>query len=86
MLSHSGDSNLLGKTRTPTATVDQAGRMGSGCGKRADHDHRFQLWRLDYEQRDFVTKAGWATVPGNPDPNRDVAEACATALLKTASK
>jgi predicted dienelactone hydrolase len=39
-----------------------------------------------YEQRDFVTKSGWATVPGTPDPNREVAEACAAALLKTASK
>jgi predicted dienelactone hydrolase len=39
-----------------------------------------------YEQRDFVTKTGWATVPGSEDPNRDVAEACAAALLKTASK
>ena len=39
-----------------------------------------------YDQRDFVTKTGWATVPGSPDPNRDVAEACAAALLKTASK
>jgi hypothetical protein len=38
-----------------------------------------------YEQRDFVTKAGWATVPGSADPNNDVAAACATALLKTAS-
>lgn len=39
-----------------------------------------------YDQRDFVTQTGWATVPGSPDPNRDVAEACAAALLKTASK
>jgi len=39
-----------------------------------------------YEQRDFVTKTGWATVPGSEDPNREVAEACAAALLKTASK
>jgi predicted dienelactone hydrolase len=38
-----------------------------------------------YAQRDFVTKAGWATVPGSADPNGDVAAACATALLKTAS-
>ena len=38
-----------------------------------------------YDQRDFVTKVGWATVPGSDDPNRDVAEACAAALLKTAS-
>jgi hypothetical protein len=39
-----------------------------------------------YEQRNFVTQTGWATVPGSDDPNRDVAEACAAALLKTASK
>jgi predicted dienelactone hydrolase len=38
-----------------------------------------------YDQRDFVTKTGWATVPGSDDPNHDVAEACAAALLKTAS-
>jgi hypothetical protein len=38
-----------------------------------------------YDQRDFVTKTGWATVPGSDGPNSDVAEACATALLKTAS-
>lgn len=39
-----------------------------------------------YDQRDFVTKTGWATVPGSQEPNRDVAEACAAALLKIASK
>jgi hypothetical protein len=38
-----------------------------------------------YDQRDFVTKTGWATVPGSDEANRDVAEACAAALLKTAS-
>jgi predicted dienelactone hydrolase len=39
-----------------------------------------------FDQRDFVTKTGWATVPGTHDPNHEVAEACAVALLKTASK
>jgi hypothetical protein len=38
-----------------------------------------------YEQTEFVMKAGWATFPGTEDPNRDVAEACASALLKTAA-
>lgn len=38
-----------------------------------------------YEQQEFVTKTGWATVPGSESPNREVAEACASALLKTAS-
>lgn len=38
-----------------------------------------------YDQTDFVMKAGWATFPGKADPNRDVAEACASALLKVAA-
>ena len=38
-----------------------------------------------YDQRDFVTKTGWATVPGSDEANSDVAGACAAALLKTAS-
>jgi len=38
-----------------------------------------------YEQTEFVMKTGWATFPGKEDPNRDVAEVCASALLKTAS-
>jgi hypothetical protein len=38
-----------------------------------------------YEQTEFVMKTGWATFPGKQDPNRDVAEACASALLKTAA-
>jgi hypothetical protein len=38
-----------------------------------------------WEQTEFVMKAGWATFPGKEDPNRDVAEACASALLKTAA-
>ncbi len=39
-----------------------------------------------YEQQEFIAKTGWATVPGTDDVNRAVAEACAAALLKTASK
>jgi hypothetical protein len=37
-----------------------------------------------YEQEQFVMKAGWASTPGNEEPNRKVAEACASQLLKTA--
>jgi hypothetical protein len=37
-----------------------------------------------YEQQEFVMKTGWATMAGSTDPNRDVAEACASQLLKTA--
>lgn len=38
-----------------------------------------------WERTDFVMKTGWATFPGNGEPNRDVAEACASTLLKTAA-
>jgi len=38
-----------------------------------------------YEQRDAVAKDGWASI-GSGEANRDVAEACATELLKVAAK
>ncbi|HEX3178992.1 MAG TPA: hypothetical protein VHZ49_20110 [Methylomirabilota bacterium] len=58
---------------------------------KSDHGAAKKMGELraltsSYDQRDFVTKTGWATVPGSEDANRDVAEACAAALLKTASK
>ncbi len=37
-----------------------------------------------YDQTDFVMKSGWATFPGKTEANRDVAEACAAALVKAA--
>jgi pimeloyl-ACP methyl ester carboxylesterase len=46
----------------------------------------FKALASSYDQQEFVTKTGWATVPGSEGPNREVAEACAAALLKTASK
>lgn len=33
-----------------------------------------------YKQRDAVMEAGWATVPGSDQPNRDLAQACLTVL------
>ena len=35
------------------------------------------------EQRDFVMKAGWATMPKADGPNQDLASACADVLAKT---
>ena len=29
-----------------------------------------------YQRSDMLMKAGWATMPGSSDPNRDVARAC----------
>jgi hypothetical protein len=44
-----------------------------------------KAFTASYEQTDFVMKTGWATFPGKEDPNRDVAEACASQLLKIAA-
>lgn len=38
--------------------------------------------KTSYEQRDFVMKSGWATMPAASEPNRDVATACADTLAK----
>jgi hypothetical protein len=59
------------------------------AGKKADVAYAKKMAELNaisssYEQTEFVMKTGWATFPGQADPNRSVAEACAAALLKTA--
>jgi hypothetical protein len=36
-----------------------------------------------YERRDFVMKAGWATVPAAEKPDGNLAAACAEVLAKT---
>jgi hypothetical protein len=41
--------------------------------------------KTSYEQRDFVIKAGWATMPAADEPNRDLASKCADALVKSAA-
>jgi hypothetical protein len=38
--------------------------------------------KTSYEQRDFVMKTGWATMPPAEQPDRDLATACADALSK----
>ena len=60
------------------------------AGEKADLGRTKKLAELttitsSYDQTEFVMKAGWATFPGQADPNRGVAEACASALLKTAA-
>lgn len=58
--------------------------------EKADADRAKKLGDLtaitsSYDRTEFVMNAGWATFPGEPDPNRPVAEACASALLNTAA-
>jgi dienelactone hydrolase len=60
------------------------------AGEKSDVARAKKLGELtaitsSYEQTEFVMKAGWATFPGKAEPNRDVAEACASQLLKTAA-
>jgi hypothetical protein len=60
------------------------------AGEKADLVRTKKLAELtaipsSYDQTEFVMKTGWATFPGQVDPNRGVAEACASALLKTAA-
>ena len=60
------------------------------AGQKADVARAKKLGELraitsSWEQTEFVMKTGWATFPGQADPNREVAEACAAALLKTAA-
>lgn len=35
-----------------------------------------------WQQDTFIVKGGWATFPGDSEPNRDVADACAKLLNK----
>lgn len=35
-----------------------------------------------YQRREMVMKAGWATMPGSDDPNRNVASACMDKLAE----
>jgi hypothetical protein len=60
------------------------------AGQKADAAHVKKLGELaaiqsSWDQTEFVMKAGWATFPGQTEPNRAVAEECTSALLKTAA-
>ena len=60
------------------------------AGEKADVARAKKLGELtaitsSYDQTEFVMKSGGVTFPGQVDPNRAVAEACASALLKTAA-
>jgi predicted negative regulator of RcsB-dependent stress response len=60
------------------------------AGEKADVARVKKLGELrainsSWEQTEFVMKTGWATFPGQTEPNRAVAEACAAGVLKTAA-
>ena len=72
-------------TAVTTALVPICVAKSKADGARVKKLGELKALASSYDQRDFVTKTGWATVPGSDGPNNDVAEACAAALLKTAS-
>jgi hypothetical protein len=43
----------------------------------------FKKISSSWDQRAFIEKGGWATIPGNATPNSDVARACAEKLGKS---
>jgi hypothetical protein len=42
----------------------------------------FAVIKTSYEQRDFVAKSGWATLPAETSPSLTLATACSTELAK----
>ena len=52
------------------------------CPVRKRSDRICKTLKSSYERRDFVMKAGWATVPTTKEPNREVTEGCAEVLAK----
>ena len=69
-----------------TALVPVCLAQEKADGPKGKRLGELRVMTSSYEQTEFVMKAGWATIPGSPDANRDVAEACASALLKTAAE
>ena len=86
---HSGTTANIAAVNRADAAVTAAlvpiclaqGRVEGAKGQKLGELSRITS---SYAQTDFVMKTGWATFAGKDEPNRDVAEACATALLKTA--
>ena len=73
---------------TAKAMADDAvvHRLTTICVAAAKHDptRDKKLKELkdtgEWERRDYVTKAGWATMPGDRDPDSKVADECAKIL------
>ena len=81
-------SDSLGKRRADAAVVQA---MATICDaqfrKQANFKaHLATLEKADrYSRGDLVSKAGWATMPGMSEPNRDVGQACAELLIPVKS-
>ena len=77
-------AELLAHQQSKTAVIDALIPICISQQK-LDPDATAKLGQLvamktSYEQRDFVMKTGWATMPAADEPNRDLAAACAETL------
>ena len=63
---------------TPVCVAQFEAQADAGA-KLAD----FKKISTSWDQRSFIEKGGWATLPGSAAPNSDVARGCAERLAKT---
>jgi hypothetical protein len=79
-----GATETLGKRQADTAVIKA---LATICDAqfRKDADVAGRLATLEkterYSRGDVVIKAGWATMPGSKEPNREVGQACAELLI-----
>ena len=68
-------SDAIVRRLAPICVVQSARDMGKGAKLVALKDES------SWQRGEYVGKQGWATMPGEQEPDRRVAEACATLLL-----
>ncbi|MCI0431653.1 MAG: hypothetical protein L0210_14070 [Rhodospirillales bacterium] len=81
-----GSAEKMAKERSAAAVIEALVPVCIGQSN-ADPEVAMKLAQLkalssSYQQRDFVMKSGWATMPASDAPNGDLAAACAEVLLK----
>ena len=81
-----GSAEKMAQQRSTAAVTEALVPVCIGQSK-TDPEVTMKLAQLkaltsSYEQREFVMKSGWATLPAAESPNSDLADACADALSK----
>src|SRR4029078_6854352 len=85
----SGSAEKMAQERSAAAVPEAVVPVCIGQSK-ADPEVTMKLAQLkalssSYEQREFVMKSGWATIPAAGGPNRRFAPACAEVLVQPAA-
>jgi len=70
-------SDAIVQRLAPICVVQSARDLGKGPKLVALKDES------SWQRGEYVGKQGWATMPGEQEPDRRVAEACATLLMPT---